>query len=185
MGVNYYQTGTVCSPDRAPKENKQSGNAVQTVKSEVSKKPTDDLFKNCDNEHLGMTDWNWAIDPKGLRVALRRIESRYRMPVLISENGLGAYDTLTEDGKVHDQYRIDYLKEHVEQINLALAEGVDELGYCTWSMQDLFSWLNGYSKRYGFIFVDRDEESEKELKRYKKDSFYWYKKVIETNGEEL
>ena len=104
---------------------------------------------------------------------------------MITENGLGAYDTLTEDGKVHDDYRIKFLKDHVEQIQLAVEDGVEVIGYCTWSMQDLFSWLNGYGKRYGFIFVDRDEESEKELKRYKKDSFYWYKKVIDTNGKNL
>ncbi len=181
MGVNYYQTATFKSPSKIT-EVKQSGNAVQTVHGEKVDNPVDSIYARADNEYLKMTDWNWAIDPEGLRVALRRITSRYDLPVLISENGLGAYDTLTEDGKVHDDYRIDYLKQHIQAIELAIEDGCEVLGYCTWSFQDLFSWLNGYRKRYGFVYVDRDEESEKELKRYKKDSFYWYQEVIKNNG---
>lgn len=185
MGLNYYQSATFVAA-----ENKQStaqtGNASQvSVVSEISDIPTDKLFARADNEYLDMTDWNWAIDPNGLRVAMRRITSRYELPILISENGLGAFDTLTDQGKVHDDYRIDFLRRHVEAISEAIDDGCEVIGYCTWSCQDLFSWLNGYAKRYGFIYVDRDEESAKELKRYKKDSFYWYQKVIETNGEQL
>ncbi len=154
--------------------------------SDVAAIPTDKYYVRADNEHLKMTDWNWAIDPEGLRVALRRITSRYNLPILISENGLGAYDTLTEDGKVHDDYRIDFLKAHVEAIGDAIDDGCEVIGYCTWSYQDLFSWLNGYAKRYGFVYVDRDEESEKRTENaIKKDSFYWYQKVIESNGETL
>lgn len=185
MGLNYYQSATYIDPQQK-QYNVQAGNAAQvSVVSDVKEIPTQQLYARADNDYLKMTDWNWAIDPNGLRVSLRRITSRYGLPVLISENGLGAFDTLTEDGKVHDDYRIQFLKEHVQAIEAAIDDGCEVLGYCTWSFQDLFSWLNGYAKRYGFVYVDRDEESEKELKRYKKDSFYWYQKVIESNGKEL
>ena len=185
MGLNYYQSATFIDPNQK-QDNVQAGNAAQvSVVSEVKEIPTQKLYARADNDYLKMTDWNWAIDPNGLRVSLRRITSRYGVPILISENGLGAFDTLTEDGKVHDDYRINFLKEHVQAIEAAIDDGCEVLGYCTWSFQDLFSWLNGYAKRYGFVYVDRDEESEKELKRYKKDSFYWYQKVIESNGKEL
>ncbi len=181
IGVNYYQTATVTRERKAAEEIKTSGNTVQ---GDSFENPTEQFYHNVGNEYVRLTDWNWAIDPIGLRVALRRIASRYNISVLITENGLGAFDTLV-DGKVHDQYRIDYLKEHIEQIGGAIEDGVEVLGYCTWSYQDLFSWLNGYAKRYGFVYVDRDELDERELKRYKKDSFYWYKEVIESNGEKL
>ncbi|WP_417883928.1 glycoside hydrolase family 1 protein [Vibrio rumoiensis] len=185
MGLNYYQSATFIDPQQK-QDNVQAGNAAQvSVVSEVKDIPTDKLYARADNDYLKMTDWNWAIDSNGLRVSLRRITSRYGVPILISENGLGAFDTLTEDGKVHDDYRINFLKQHVEAIEAAIDDGCEVLGYCTWSFQDLFSWLNGYAKRYGFVYVDRDEENEKELKRYKKDSFYWYQKVIESNGKEL
>ncbi len=181
IGVNYYQTSTVTRDRKAEEEIEVSGNTVQGDKFD---NPTEKFYHNVGNEHVRLTDWNWAIDPIGLRVALRRIASRYEIPVLITENGLGAFDELV-DGKVHDQYRIDFIKEHIEQIAEAIEDGVEVLGYCTWSFQDLFSWLNGYAKRYGFVYVDRDELDERELKRYKKDSFYWYKQVIDSNGENL
>ena len=111
--------------------------------------------------------------------------SRYRLPLLVTENGLGAYDTLTEDGKVHDDYRIEYLRQHINQIHLAISDGVDMLGYNPWSAIDLISTHEGIRKRYGFIYVDRTDEEIGSLKRYRKDSFFWYKKVIATNGQDL
>lgn len=183
MGVNYYRTTTVTSmkldevlEKGKPNYSGKKGTAPQTGMA--------GLYKTMENEYLDATNWDWTIDPQGLRVALRRIESRYQLPVLITENGLGEFDTL-EDGKVHDAYRIDYLREHIIAIQDAISDGVDVLGYCTWSFTDLLSWLNGYQKRYGFVYVDRDETSEKELKRYPKDSYYWYKEVISSNGENL
>ena len=98
---------------------------------------------------------------------------------------MGAYDTLTEDGKVHDQYRINYLRQHIQQMCLAITDGVKMMGYCPWSAMDLISTHEGMKKRYGFIYVDRDEFDLGTLDRYRKDSFFWYKKVIETNGEDL
>ncbi len=181
LGVNYYSTQTV-SKYKEGEKLKQTGNTVQMGEDALS---FDQFYNSANNPHLGTTEWGWTIDPTGLRVALRRMTSRYNLPLLITENGLGAYDTLTEDGQVHDDYRIDFLKEHFLEVEKAIDEGCNVLGFATWSFQDLFSWLNGYAKRYGFVYVDRDEESEKELKRYKKDSFYWYQEVMKTNGESL
>lgn len=178
VGINYYSTSTFTYVNEEPLDS--AGNTVQSQE----KKASDIYFQYTNNEYLAKTAWKWSIDPIGFEVAIRRINSRYELPVLVSENGLGAYDTL-EDGEVHDTYRIDFLRDHVEAMNRAIEDGCEVIGYCTWSFQDLFSWLNGYAKRYGFVYVDRDEEHERELKRYKKDSFYWYQKVIETNGEEV
>ena len=137
------------------------------------------------NPYLEYSDWGWALDPKGLRYYLEMIYDRYEKPLMVVENGLGAYDTLTEDGKVHDQYRIEYLRKHIEQIQLAITDGAEMMGYCPWSAIDLISTHEGMVKRYGFIYVDRDEFDLKTLDRYRKDSFYWYKKVIASNGEDL
>ena len=104
---------------------------------------------------------------------------------MVTENGLGAFDKLEEGDTVNDDYRIDYLKQHITACQEAITDGVELLGYCTWSFTDLLSWLNGYQKRYGFVYVNREELDEKDLARYKKKSFYWYKKVIESNGDEL
>ncbi|MEG0273619.1 MAG: family 1 glycosylhydrolase, partial [Longicatena sp.] len=105
---------------------------------------------------------------------------------VISENGLGAFDKLEEDKTIQDPYRIVYLREHIKELKKAIQEGCEILAYCTWSCTDLLSWLNGYQKRYGFIYVDREEEEHTgTLQRYKKDSFYWYQKVIKSNGEDL
>lgn len=143
------------------------------------------VYRHVNNPYLEKTNWDWDIDPTGLRVGLRRIASRYRLPILITENGLGEYDTLEEGNEIHDEYRIDYIRAHSIAIQEAITDGVEMLGYCTWSFTDLLSWLNGYQKRYGFVYVDRDENDEKELARYKKDSFYWYQKTIKENGANL
>lgn len=183
MGVNYYQTATV---EHNPLDGVSAGKINTTGKKgtqEDSGLPG--VFKTTENPYVEKTDWDWAIDPMGLRIGLRRISSRYRMPILITENGLGAYDSLEEDGSIHDDYRIDFLRNHIKATQEAISDGVDVLGYCTWSYTDLLSWMNGYQKRYGFVYVDREELDEKELKRYKKDSYFWFKKVIETNGQEL
>ena len=138
------------------------------------------------NPYLTATEWDWQIDPKGLRYTLNHIYDRYGIPVMVTENGLGARDTLTEDGKIHDAYRIDYLRQHIEQMRLAIDDGVELIGYTPWSTMDLVSVSTGeMEKRYGFIYVDKDNEGRGDLKRYRKDSFFWYKKVIETNGEDL
>ncbi|HDR4423149.1 TPA: glycoside hydrolase family 1 protein [Bacillus cereus] len=142
------------------------------------------FFMGDDNEHLELTDFGWEIDPIGFRVTLREVNDRYNLPIIVTENGIGAYDKVDEDGSVQDHYRIDYLKKHIEQMELAIADGVDVIGYCSWAAIDLISTHQGFRKRYGFIYINRDEDDLKDLKRIKKQSFYWYKEVISSNGKE-
>lgn len=183
MGINYYRTSTVAYN---PLDGIGEGQMNTTGKKGTSEESgIPGLFKNVTNPYLEKTNWDWEIDPTGLRIGLRRIASRYHLPILITENGLGEYDELTEDHKIHDRYRIDYLRAHIQAVQEAITDGVEMLGYCTWSFTDLLSWLNGYQKRYGFVYVDRYETDEKSLTRYKKDSFYWYKNVITSNGDNL
>ncbi len=137
------------------------------------------------NPYLNYSEWGWAMDPDGLRYTLNEYYSRYEIPIMVVENGLGAVDVL-ENGAVHDDYRIQYMKEHVQAMAEAIEDGVDLIGYTSWGCIDLVSAGTGQmSKRYGFIYVDKDDEGKGTLDRYKKDSFYWYQRVIETNGEDL
>ncbi|MBQ6215832.1 MAG: glycoside hydrolase family 1 protein [Erysipelotrichaceae bacterium] len=138
------------------------------------------------NPYLKASDWGWQIDPEGLRYSLNEIYDRYQIPLMVVENGLGAYDKLEEDGSVHDFYRIDYLKKHIEQMKEAVEDGVDLMGYTPWGWIDVVSASTGeMAKRYGFVYVDKYDDGTGDLSRRRKDSFFWYKKVIETNGEEL
>ncbi|MEG6567919.1 6-phospho-beta-glucosidase [Thermoanaerobacterium saccharolyticum] len=138
------------------------------------------------NPYLKESEWGWQIDPKGLRWALNNIYNRYQIPIMVVENGLGAVDTVEEDGSINDDYRIEYLREHIKEMKEAIADGVDLIGYTPWGCIDLVSASTGeMEKRYGFIYVDKDNEGKGTLKRIPKKSFYWYKKVIETNGESL
>ena len=138
------------------------------------------------NPYLKASDWGWQIDPEGLRWSLNEIWDRYQLPMMVVENGLGAKDALTEDGKVHDDYRIDYLRRHIEQMREAVADGVDLLGYTPWGWIDVVSASTGeMAKRYGFVYVDKYDDGTGDLKRIRKDSFFWYKKVIDSNGSDL
>ena len=138
------------------------------------------------NPYLKATDWGWQIDPKGLRWTLNEIYDRYQIPVMIVENGMGAYDKLEDDGSVHDPYRIDYIRQHIKQMKEAVEDGVELIGYTPWGCIDLVSATTGeMAKRYGFIYVNKYDDGTGDLSRVKKDSFYWYKKVIATNGEDL
>lgn len=177
IGFNYYSTATVQAS--APSDDVDPGADQQTARGEAG------YYKGYDNPNLVKTEFGWEIDPLGFRATMREMYSRYRLPMIVTENGLGAYDTLTEDGKIHDDYRIAYLKTHIEQLKLAVSDGVEMMGYCPWSAIDLVSTHEGIRKRYGFIYVDTTDEKTGTLNRYRKDSFYWYKKVIKTNGEDL
>jgi len=138
------------------------------------------------NPYLESSDWGWQIDPKGLRITLNKMYDRYQVPLFIVENGLGAYDTVEEDGSIHDSYRIDYLRQHIEQMSEATKDGVDLIGYTPWGCIDLISAsTNEMSKRYGFIYVDQDDYGNGTLERSRKDSFNWYKQVIASNGTDL
>lgn len=139
------------------------------------------------NPYVKASDWGWEVDPVGLRYSLNWLTDRYGLPLFIVENGLGAYDKVEDDGSIHDQYRIDYLREHIQQMKLAVNEdGVDLMGYTPWGCIDLVSAGTGeMDKRYGFVYVDKNNLGEGDLHRSRKDSFYWYQRVIATNGEEL
>lgn len=139
------------------------------------------------NPYISSNDWGWQIDPTGLRFALNWLTTRWHKPLFIVENGLGAIDKLTDDNKVHDTYRISYLRDHIIQMKKAVADdGVDLMGYLPWGCIDLVSASTGeMKKRYGFVYVDADDDGNGSYNRIKKDSFYWYKKVISTNGNDL
>ncbi len=139
------------------------------------------------NPYLKASDWGWQIDPKGLRYTLNRFYDRYQKPLFIVENGLGAVDELVvgEDGipTVEDDYRIRYLNDHLVQVREAIEDGVEVMGYTAWGCIDLVSASTAeLKKRYGFIYVDRRDDGTGSLARYRKKSFDWYRKVIETNG---
>ncbi|WP_124068211.1 6-phospho-beta-glucosidase [Clostridium sp. E02] len=138
------------------------------------------------NPHLEITPWGRQIDPLGLRTTMNELYDRYQKPLFLVENGLGAADTVEEDGSIEDDYRIEYTRKHIEAMKAAMADGVDCLGYLTWGCIDLVSAGSGeMEKRYGFIYVDQDNQGNGTLERKKKKSFYWYQRVIESNGEKM
>lgn len=171
IGFSYYMSGT-----------------ISTLK-DVQGWSTEDIpnAKIVKNPYISVSDWGWPIDEVGLRYVLNTVYQRYDLPLFIVENGFGAYDELTEENTVHDEYRIDYLSKHIEQMKKAIVEdGVPVIGYTPWGIIDIVSFGSGeMEKRYGMIYVDKDNEGKGTLKRLKKDSFYWYQQVIETNGEDL
>ena len=144
-------------------------------------------FLGAKNPYLGVTDWGWTIDPVGLRNSLDLLYDRYQMPLFVVENGLGAVDELKEDGTVDDTYRIEYMKAHIEAMKDAVEkDGVDLMGFTMWSPIDLVSASTGeMKKRYGFIYVDKNNDGSGTLARYRKKSFFWFKDVIASNGEVL
>ena len=158
-----------------------------TVTKDVSKSTDGSSEHGLKNPYLSASDWGWQIDPVGLRIVLNELWDRYHKPLWIVENGLGAIDTVEEDGSIHDPYRIDYMRQHIIEMKKAVDEdGVDLMGYMPWGCIDVVSAGTGeMRKRYGFIYVDRDNEGNGTLERSKKDSYDWYKKVIASNGENL
>lgn len=154
--------------------------------NEELKRTSANTITGAKNPYLPSTDWGWQIDPIGLKISLIELYDRYKKSLLIVENGMGAVDKVENDGSIHDDYRINYLREHFKQMKEAVEEGVDLFGYLSWGPIDLISVsTNQMSKRYGYIYVDQDDEGNGTLNRSRKDSFYWYKKVIESNGEDL
>lgn len=164
---SYYMSGCACSD---PEKAKAAGNVMMGVA----------------NPYLNASEWGWQIDPEGLRYYLNELYGRYRIPMMIVENGLGAGDTVEADGSIHDDYRIDYMREHIIQMGEAIEDGVDLIGYAPWGCIDLVSASTGeMKKRYGFIYVDKHNDGTGTLDRSRKDSFYWYKKVIASNGKDI
>lgn len=167
LSFSYYMT-MVASGD--PERLKEKGN----------------FFSGIKNPYLEASDWGWQIDPKGLRITMKKLYDRYEVPLFIVENGLGAYDTVEADGSINDDYRIEYLRAHIDQMGEAIQDGVEVMGYTSWGCIDLISASTSeMSKRYGFIYVDQDDYGHGTLERKKKKSFDWYKNVIATNGAEL
>ena len=168
IGFSYYSS-SASSTD--PTKKKTGGNMVSGVK----------------NPYLPTSEWGWQIDPNGLRYIMNRFYERYEIPLFIVENGLGYDDQMDESRHVNDDYRIDYLRQHIEAMKQAILEdGVDVIGYTPWGCIDLVSAGTGeMKKRYGFVYVDRNNEGEGTLKRSKKKSFGWYRQVIASDGEEL
>lgn len=179
--------------DRILKEGKVDYIGFSYYNSNVATTRTDAKFTGGNmlnavkNPYLQESDWGWAIDPIGLRIAMNNLYDRYKIPLFVVENGFGAEDKLEEDGTIIDDYRIDYLRQHIQVMKDAiLQDGVDCIGYTVWGCIDLVSAGTGeMKKRYGFIYVDRDNQGRGTLERRPKKSFYWYKRLIETNGEEL
>jgi 6-phospho-beta-glucosidase len=171
IGLSYYMSNTVTEIEEV---NTYTDHAI-------------DRLNFTQNPYIKASDWGWPIDPVGLRYILNVLTQRYDLPLFIVENGFGAYDTIEEDGTIQDDYRIDYLREHIIEMKKAVEEdGVDLMGYTPWGCIDIVSFGTGeMEKRYGFIYVDKDNEGKGTLERKKKASFDWYKKVIETNGEDL
>jgi 6-phospho-beta-glucosidase len=164
---SYYMSNTISGD---PIANKGEGNLIMGGK----------------NPYLESSDWGWQIDPQGLRYVLNEIYDRYRIPLMVVENGLGARDEIEEDGSINDDYRIDYLRKHIAEMREAVKDGVDLMGYTPWGCIDLVSASTGeMAKRYGFIYVEKYDDGTGTLARRKKKSFDWYKQVIATNGENL
>lgn len=168
IGISYYMSRVASSN----KEDKEMANG--------------NIFKMLKNPYLEASEWGWQIDPVGLRYSLNTLYDRYQKPIFIVENGLGAIDAINENGEINDDYRIGYLREHINALKEAISDGVDVIGYTSWGPIDIVSASTGeLKKRYGFIYVDKDDDGNGTLERRKKKSFYWYKKVIESNGEIL
>ena len=159
---------------------------IVTTHDDVQTMSTAGTQNNLSNPYLKASDWGWQIDPIGYEYFLHFLNDRYQVPLFDVENGLGAFDKVEEDGTIHDDYRIDYLRSHIQSLMKAREEGVNIFGYTTWAPIDLVSFTTGQmDKRYGFIYVDMNDQGEGDLHRVRKDSFYWYKKVIASDGKDL
>ena len=178
IGFSYYMSFAVAARDDNPEYNFYEAGIPGVGDAANDMVP---------NEFLKVSDWGWPIDPLGLRYALNWFYERYDQPLMIVENGFGAYDKLEADGSIDDSYRIDYLREHIRaMIDAVEKDGVNLLGYTMWAPIDIVSASSGeMDKRYGFVYVDKNNAGEGDLHRSRKKSFYWYQRVIQTNGEEL
>ena len=176
IAINYYSTATIAASKNDGSDVSARAGDQQIMLGEEG------VYRAAENPYVDKTPYGWVVDPTGLRLTLRKLYDRYDLPILITENGYGAPDIVEEDRRINDQDRIDYLAKHILAIQAALTDGVDVFGYLPWSAIDVVSTHQGFNKRYGFIYVDRTDENLKELKRIKKESFFWYQKVIARNG---
>lgn len=179
IAMNYYSTATIAASRGDASDVSARAGDQQIMLGEEG------VYRAAENPYVGKTQYGWVVDPTGFRYTLRKVCERYHLPILITENGIGAPDKLEADGSVHDPYRIEFYEKHLHAMREAITDGVDMLGYCPWAAIDVVSTHQGYAKRYGFIYVDRDEQDLHDLRRYPKDSFYWYQKTIAENGKNL
>lgn len=157
-----------------------------TTADKSAEKTKGNFSSGAKNPYLNYSEWGWSFDATGLRYLSNELNDRYNIPLMVVENGLGAVDTLEDNNQIHDQYRIEYMREHIKAMEDTIEDGVILLGYTAWGCIDLVSVSTGeMRKRYGLIYVDRNNDGSGTMQRYKKDSFYWYKKVIESNGEDI
>lgn len=179
VAINYYSTATIAASRGDASDVSARAGDQQIMLGEPG------VYRAAENPFVGKTRYGWVVDPVGLRLTLRKTYERYHLPILITENGIGAPDELQADGTIADDYRIDFLRQHIQQVQLALADGVPVMGYCPWSAIDVVSTHQGYGKRYGFVYVNRGEHDLKDLRRIRKQSFGWYQRVIASNGQTL
>ncbi|MBK0033595.1 glycoside hydrolase family 1 protein [Erwinia sp. S43] len=179
VAINYYSTATIAASRGDASDISARAGDQQIMLGEPG------VYRAAENPFVGKTQYGWVVDPVGLRLTLRKTWERYNLPILITENGIGAPDELEAGEVINDDYRIDFLRQHLAQLQLALADGVEVIGYCPWSAIDVVSTHQGYGKRYGFIYVNRGEHDLKDLKRIRKQSFGWYQQVIASNGQSL
>lgn len=143
------------------------------------------LYQLVKNPYVETNDWDWEIDPTAMRYMLRYMWNHYQLPMMITENGFGAHEDIDENGELHDDYRIKFLNDQIREVGHAIQDGCNVISYNPWSFTDLLSTGNGMAKRYGLVFINRTDDDLRDMRRIKKDSFYWYKEVIKTNGKNL
>lgn len=179
VAMNYYSTVTIAESRGDASDVSARAGDQQIMLGEPG------VYRAAENPYVSKTKYGWVVDPVGLRMTLRKVTERYNLPILITENGYGDNDILEENDTINDDDRIEFIKQHLEQLKLAICDGVEVIGYCPWSAIDVVSTHQGYGKRYGFIYVNRGEFDLMDLRRIKKKSFYWYQNVIKNNGKNI
>lgn len=179
VAMNYYSTVTIAESRGDASDVSARAGDQQIMLGESG------VYRAAENPYVSKTKYGWVVDPVGLRMTLRKVTERYNLPILITENGYGDNDILEENDTINDDDRIEFIKQHLEQLKLAICDGVEVIGYCSWSAIDVVSTHQGYGKRYGFIYVNRGEFDLMDLRRIKKKSFYWYQNVIKNNGKNI
>ena len=181
FGVNCYRSNTAAEAKVDEKPQAYELNKLG-IKGNLKFPVVPGEYKLVYNDYVQYTDWDWEIDPVAMRYVLRDIWNLYHLPMIITENGYGAHEDVDENGEVNDVERIEFLKNQIYQVGLAIQDGVQVIGYNPWSFTDLLSTGNGMAKRYGLVFINRTDDDLRDLSRIKKASFYWYSKLIKSNG---
>lgn len=184
FALNCYRSNTAkyCALNETPQEYELNKSGK---KGNLKFPKVPGMYKLVKNPYVKYTDWDWEIDPSSIRYMLRYIWDHYQLPMMITENGYGEHEHVAEDGKVHDPERINFLREQIRNVGLAIADGCPVIAYNPWTFLDVLSTGNGMSKRYGFVYVNTTDKEKLDFRRIPKDSYYWYQKVIKSNGEDL